>query len=32
VLDRIREGLPEAPEEEIEKDVGEAINAIRNKS
>jgi prevent-host-death family protein len=29
VLDRIRSKLPEIPEEEIQKDVGQAIDAVR---
>ncbi len=30
VLDRIRERLPEAPAEEVEQDVTEAVDAVRS--
>ncbi len=30
VLDRIRSNLPEIPEEDVEKDINQAIAAVRN--
>lgn len=30
VLDQIREGLPELPEQEVEQDVADALRAVRN--
>jgi hypothetical protein len=30
MLDRIRSKLPEIPEEEVKKDISQAVDAIRN--